>query len=83
MRLPEIRTGMVPLEHRWTVADEQFAAFVERPMSNARRRQLDREKSSGGRTADRQLAAERAYDEETDQFRRGIHVLADHDRRAA
>lgn len=58
----------VSLAARWTIADEAFTEFVQRPVSARLKSRLVTELRRGQGRADRQLVAERVYDKETDRL---------------
>lgn len=65
----------VPRDERWMVADENLAEYLRRPITPARRRRLDSERSTGSRLSDIQLARERIYDRETDRLLRDLRFV--------
>ena len=62
-------TRMVPMDDRWLLADEAFAAFLTRPIGPARQKRLDRERQYMGTWADIQRQREYVYDVETERAR--------------
>lgn len=64
----------VALEDRWTIADEAFTEFMQRPVTPARAKRMDREKQYRGTSADIQRAKERVYDMETNRLLRAMRA---------
>lgn len=60
-----------PLEERWTVADEAFAAFLKQVSRKGYRRAVALREARPG-PWDAHLEAEKTYDAETEQKRRFI-----------
>lgn len=64
----------LPLEERWTVADEAFDEFLRRPVTPARARRMQREKQYRGTPYDVQRTKERVYDMETNRLLRAMRA---------